>query len=86
MNTTQYSQTATMGGSIGGQFPIRRWKNGRLKRTLNGLEMCISFDSFNDALNKRVEDVRIKKLLQFYKSKGMSTEDALYKIYVTDVI
>lgn len=68
-----------------GSIPHTEMEKGKLKRKLNGLEMCISFDSFNDALKKRVEDVRIKKLLQFYKSQGMTIEDALYKIYVTDV-
>ena len=43
-------------------------EKGRMKRTLNGFEMCISFKSIAEALDRRYDEI---------KTRGMSVEETM---------
>lgn len=52
-------------------------ENGRMKRTMNGLEMMISFRNAQDAFIRRRNDVILNRLIKKYETEGKTEDDAI---------
>ncbi len=52
-------------------------EKGRMKRTMNGLEMKVSFKSAQDAYKKRRDEIVFKRLVKKYKEEGKTEDDAI---------
>lgn len=54
-------------------------EDGRMKRTMNGAEMAISFENASKALENRKRRVIQDRLIDKYIAEGMSKNDAIVK-------
>ena len=54
-------------------------EKGKMKRTLNGFEMAISFNSIADAIERRTRSIKIEKLINQYMQDGLTREQAAIK-------
>ena len=52
-------------------------EKGRMKRTMNGLEMKVSFKSAQDAYKQRRDEIVFKRLFKKYKAEGKTEDDAI---------
>lgn len=52
---------------------------GRMKRPLNGFEMCVSGKSRGDCIRRRAEKIVSKRLMNFYKEQGFNEIECLKK-------
>lgn len=59
-----------------GTIPSSEVENGRLKRKLNGLDMCASFESIGEAIEHR------RKIIRF-RNEGKHTEAELKEYYLS---
>jgi hypothetical protein len=58
-------------------------ENGRLKRVLNGFDMCISFESIEDALEERTNRIKLER----FRAEGHTkAEEMMFVVsgYTTD--
>lgn len=51
-------------------------ENGKLKRQLNGFDMCIA-DTVGEALERRETDIKIKKEISRLMSLGINRKEAI---------
>lgn len=56
-----------------GTIPYSEVENGRLKRQLNGFEMCISFEGIPQAIERREKHILIER----FKKEGHTEEELL---------
>ena len=56
-----------------------------LKRTLDGFDMCISFESAEDAIKERGKNMKLLKYVAEKAEEGMSREEAVLSFYVNRV-
>ena len=62
-----------------GTIPYSEVENGRLKRRLNGFDMCICFESIGEAIEDRRKDILFKK----FKNEGKHTEAELIEYWLS---
>ena len=55
-------------------------EQGRLKRLLNGFDMCIA-DTANEAIVRRENDIKINNAIMSFLAQGYSKEDAIMKAF-----
>lgn len=56
-----------------GTIPYKEVENGRMKRQLNGFEMCISFEGIPQAIERREKHILIER----FKKEGHTEEELL---------
>ena len=59
-----------------GTIPYSEVEKGRLKRKLNGLDMCVSFYGIGEAIEARRETIR-------FKNEGIHTEAELKEYFLS---
>ena len=63
-----------------GTIPYTEIENGKMKRALNGHEMCIAY-TISEALARRKAQIVIDRAISEYEAQGLSREEAILKAY-----
>ena len=59
-------------------------EHGCMKRALNGLQMCISWNSPAEAIVNRTRDIKLDKLLARYTEQGLTIMEAFEAVVGTE--
>lgn len=77
--------TDTQYGRFYGTIPYTELdEEGRMKRPLNGFEMCVSKKSRGDCVCRRAESIVSKRLMKLYKEQGYDELTALQMVIEND--
>lgn len=58
--------------------------DGRVKRTLNGFQMCTSIESAQEAIMSRKRKIVLDRIIKKLMKSGMQFDDALLAAFKTD--
>lgn len=55
---------------------------GKVKRALNGFDMCISFESIGAAIDRRLRTIKLERYVEQRVKDGISLQDAIVEFYI----
>lgn len=59
-------------------------ESGRMKRALNGAQMCISFNSPAEAIDNRKRDIVMKRIVERFEAQGLDRMSAVMAMVETE--
>lgn len=66
-----------------GTIPYENTKNGVLIKEMNGIQMCISFNSPAEAIDNRKKDIVMNRILDRLEATGMNRMEAVTAMFET---